>query len=401
MAISDTKLRNILGKVQEPCILSHRDSLQVKVSAKGTLSWQYRCRYAGKQVILTLGRYPGISIKDAQDYIPVFQQWLNDDKDPRVEYKNKNIDDTGGLTLEELTHKWVEKKIPEFKEKTQGVYINHANKWIFGHFDCLVDNMELSQWFKYFDKVKIQGSAKTAGVSLTRIKTIIAWGVKRGLVKDNNPVMRLIVKDVGEKAEVGERVLLLDEVAKIWLAIERSQASPATKMCLQLIFITGARQSEVRTARWHDFNFDSMIWTVPKENSKSGKEISRPISTKMNLILDQLGLIYGRTGFLIPGRAPNTAMTTHSINRYCARIWAVLFDKHNIAKFTPHDSRRTISTRLSEKEVMPHVTEKMLGHAMQGVMAVYNKHDWIKEQLSGYELYWQLIEKSIQEELNK
>jgi integrase len=121
----------------------------------------------------------------------------------------------------------------------------------------------------------------------------------------------------------------------------------------------------------------------------------------MNLILEQLGLIYGRSGFLIPGRAPNTAMTTHSINRYCARIWAVLFDKHNITKFTPHDSRRTISTRLSEKEVMPHVTEKMLGHAMQGVMAVYNKHDWIKEQLSGYELYWQLIENSIQEELGK
>ena len=48
---------------------------------------------------------------------------------------------------------------------------------------------------------------------------------------------------------------------------------------------------------------------------------------------------------------------------------------------------------------MPHVTEKMLGHAMQGVMAVYNKHDWIEEQRDGYNLYWNLIESAIASQL--
>ncbi len=36
---------------------------------------------------------------------------------------------------------------------------------------------------------------------------------------------------------------------------------------------------------------------------------------------------------------------------------------------------------------MPHVTEKMLGHELGGVMAVYNKHDWLDEQRDAYELY--------------
>ena len=37
---------------------------------------------------------------------------------------------------------------------------------------------------------------------------------------------------------------------------------------------------------------------------------------------------------------------------------------------------------------MPHVVEKMLGHELGGVLAVYNKHDWLKkDQLEGYELY--------------
>jgi hypothetical protein len=44
-------------------------------------------------------------------------------------------------------------------------------------------------------------------------------------------------------------------------------------------------------------------------------------------------------------------------------------------------------TNLSGEGVMPHVTEKMLGHELGGVMAVYNKHDWLVEQKDAYELY--------------
>ncbi|WP_349654450.1 Arm DNA-binding domain-containing protein [Pseudoalteromonas sp. S4741] len=56
-------MRKLLGKNQRPCVLSHRDSLSVRVSAKGTITWQYRCRVGGKQVIISLGRYPGLSIQ--------------------------------------------------------------------------------------------------------------------------------------------------------------------------------------------------------------------------------------------------------------------------------------------------------------------------------------------------
>lgn len=80
MPLSDTKLRNLLGKNQEPITLSHRDSLSVRISAKGTITWQYRCRVDGKQVIITLGRCPGLSIKEARSYIPQFQNWLSQKK---------------------------------------------------------------------------------------------------------------------------------------------------------------------------------------------------------------------------------------------------------------------------------------------------------------------------------
>ena len=82
-------------------------------------------------------------------------------------------------------------------------------------------------------------------------------------------------------------------------------------------------------------------------------------------------------------------------------MWDHLFEKYKTPKFLPHDARRSISILLSENGVAPHVTEKMLGHTIPGVMTVYNKHDWIKEQAEAYALYFQLIEDAIKIELQK
>ena len=394
MPLSDTKLRNLLGKNQEPCTLSHRDSLSVRISAKGTITWQYRCRVDGKQVIITLGRYPGLSIKEAQSYIPQFQNWLSQKKDPRIELKLMRNNAKGLPTMTEVAHGWVLTRVPDLKEKTQTLYKNHVKKWVAPYLNdraLPVDNMALHAWVKYFDMVKRDGSPKTAGTILTRIKSILGWAEKRGLVKPINPVLNLNVSDVGEQASVGQRVLQLDEIAKLWLQIESTRATLATKSCLQLIFITGARHSEIGLAKWEHFDFENDVWTLPPENSKTNKAIRRPISSLMKEILNKLATVYGNFEYIIPGSNPRKPMTTHTINRYCCRVWEQLFEKYNMPKFIPHDARRSLSTLLSEHGVAPHLTEKMLGHTMRGVMAVYNKHYWMKEQREGYEIYAKLI----------
>ncbi len=399
MPLSDTKLRNLDGKKQEPKTFTHRDSLGVRVSKKGTITWQYRCRLEGKPIIISLGRYPGLSIKDAQDYIPKLRQWLKENKDPRIELKKRNRQESGCPSISEVTELWLEKRVPDMKPATQVNYKNNADVWIKNKLNMPADNMRLTDWIEYFDMVKEKGSAITAGTILVRIKTIVGWAYKRGVISPNNPVLQLNVADIGKAPTPGSRVLQINEIAKLWIQIEKSKATPATKICLQLIFLTGARQSEVRTAEWCDFNFDSMIWTVPPEKSKTAKPINRPISKKAKELIDSLAMVYGKSGFLIPGANQTKAMTTHSINRFCARMRAHLLTEFKTPKFTPHDSRRSLSTLLSEAGTAPHVTEKMLGHVLRGVMAIYNKHDWIEEQRKAYDDYWRLINKAIEKEL--
>jgi len=155
-----------------------------------------------------------------------------------------------------------------------------------------------------------------------------------------------------------------------------SQTTPATKTCIKLIMLTFDRNSEMREAPLAEFDLDRGIWILPA------------LSEQVIQLIRSLDVVYGKSRtFLIPGQNKNKPLTMHALNRFVRR----LNDKMKVEHFTPHDFRRTGSTRLSENGVMPYVTEKMLGHELGGILAVYNKHDWIDEQLVAYTLFSKIL----------
>jgi integrase len=116
-------------------------------------------------------------------------------------------------------------------------------------------------------------------------------------------------------------------------------------------------------------------------------------------LINEINMAYAGSEYLIPGAHLHSCMTAHSLNRFVTRVWGKLHLSVNMDKFIPHDFRRTIATRLSERDVLPHVSEKILGHELQGIMAIYNKHDWIEEQRKAYELWCDIIDEAIKHEL--
>ena len=74
---------------------------------------------------------------------------------------------------------------------------------------------------------------------------------------------------------------------------------------------------------------------------------------------------------------PLKPMTPHALSRAVARHWPEMGVEK---KFTPHDLRRTLRTKLAEIGVDDIVAERVLGHKLQGMMAVYNRHAYDKEK---------------------
>ena len=70
-------------------------------------------------------------------------------------------------------------------------------------------------------------------------------------------------------------------------------------------------------------------------------------------------------------------MTVYAIDQEAQNISAKL----DIPGFTPHDLRRTCSTKLGEMLVPGHLIDRITNHKPTGITdRVYNKYDYLKEK---------------------
>lgn len=375
MALSDSWLRSVHGKPYDgKSEVTDSDGLSARISPKGVIAFQVRHMQGGKQIRTSIGRYPAMSLREARVKADEIKSGHTNEP--------SEIEDP---TPAQLIDEWMEKYV--MKECREGTQKNY--KYSFSSVknrlpDVPINKITMDMWLTYFDTI----SQRAPGVSknvVTGLKACFNWHIRRGTISPPC-MMSLRARDVGATYKTGTRVLTVSEVCRIWKAIESSRAGTANKVVHLLCLVYGCRLTEARTLRREHLDWDEMVWTVPAEISKTGKPIRRPITSIGRELFERAMISSTDDSLLFPG-AGSEPIEIHSCNRFVARLRAVL----GIAHWRIHDARRTIATRLSEEGVAPYVTEAMLGHALGGVMAVYNRHDWISDQREAYEKWWGMI----------
>jgi integrase len=176
-----------------------------------------------------------------------------------------------------------------------------------------------------------------------------------------SPVDRLSTELVGGAETSRDRVLTDEELRSLW------QAGSTHTPLLRFLLLTGQRIGEAQRATWSHVLGDR--WHIPKEHSKNHRAHWVALSRQA------LALLRGQdeSRKLIFGTATDTGVQAW-LRRWCER-------ERVSPAFRPHDLRRTCATRLNTLGVLPHITEKILNHTMQGVMAVYNRADYAVERI--------------------
>ena len=396
MPLSDKWLKSLHDKAYEgKAFLSDKEGLGAKVSPKGRVSFIYQYRFQGKVSSITMARYPDMSIKEAREWLPKFRNWIKQGINPKEAYKGNESSQGGRVTIQALANDWIKWVEGNRKPKTITLYKSLKNKYLDTMFYGRdINTIRFNEWVGYFDNIASESPVNSANI-LKRVKTMLKWAWERRLIGDLE-IMKLNPSVVGKASKVGDRVHSYWEMALIWREIERSKVTPSNRLILELIMMYGCRNSEMREVEWHDLDFREMVWTIPKHKSKTGEAIRRPIFPKAAEMFETAKTIYGtHRKFVFPSpEGGSKPITIQSINRFSGRIRAKLIKE--VPKWTPHDFRRTLSTRLSEWGVLPHVTEKMLGHKLGGIMAVYNKHDWLEDQREAYNLHFNHLMKAVE-----
>lgn len=198
------------------------------------------------------------------------------------------------------------------------------------------------------------------------------FAAERGIIVDS-PCTR--IRKPIEKPR--ERVLTDNEIQAFWHGLESVDIYPATRLALRLILLTGQRPGEVAGMAWAEL--DAEWWVIPSGRMKNGIEHRVPLTGLADELLEDARSYSGEKAhvFASSHKGGDASITVRSLARSVSRHRQEMGIE---TPFVPHDLRRTVRTRLAEIGIEDVVAEKVLGHQLQGILKVYNRHSYDTEK---------------------
>lgn len=374
--LTDRKLRSLLGVASGKEVkLADGGGLMVRITKSGAISWFFRYRTGGRNCEphrLTLGKYPDISLKQARELRDQCRSWLADGRDPKFQLKLTKSETLKPVTVREALEYWI---IGYAEDNRANVERHKAElrKHIYPYIgDMALADCETRYWLQCFDRMKKKAPV-AAGYVFQMCKQALKFcRVRRYAI--SNALDDLTIPDVGKKQARRDRVLNDKEVGELWSAIwDEKRFREYHANLVKIILVFGCRTQEARLSQLKEWDMDAWIWTVPKEHSKSGEKIVRPIPDAMRPHIERLHEEHKKSGLLL-----GETKSTEAVSQWGRGLYKKLGHEE---KWTLHDLRRTLATHMNNMGISPHVVEQLLGHSMPGVMAIYNRSLYLPEKL--------------------
>lgn len=384
--LSDKKLRSLLSvQQQKETLVADGEGLSARVSKSGVISWVFAYRLGGREARLErikLGNYPEMPLKLARERREQCRAWLAEGKDPRNHLNLTTTQTLKPVTVKEAIDYWIREYATENRanvERHQAQLKKHIYPYI-GSYP--LSECETRYWLDCFDRMK-KTTPVAAGYVFQMCKQALKFcRVRRYAI--SNALDDLTISDVGKKQEKGDRVHSDEELGQLWRATEELKFQPYYAAMIRLLMVFGSRSQEVRLSKWSEWDMKRWIWTVPKEHSKGGEKIIRPIPEAVQPLIESLYRQHKDTGLLLGEMKESSA-----VSAWGRLVWKRL--GHSEA-WSLHDLRRSFSTKLNELGIAPHVVEQLLGHTMPGVMSVYNHSQYLPEKLDALNKWYERLE---------
>ena len=386
--LSDKRIKALLGKSQvKQRVVSDGKGLSIRVSKSGAISFVMFYRLGGRDtppVWLTLGRYPDMSLKMAREKRDQCRTWLAEGIDPRHRIGVIADEPQKPVTVKDALDYWIENYAKE-KRGSWEVCQERFNRHIYKRLGNVpLSNCTVAMWVKCFDEIRETGPV-VAGHTFRDVKQAIKFcRVRRYAIYSE--LDDFTTTDMGERAKKKDRVLTVDELRDVWVClnkdIDNKYLEPGVRMVLTIALVFGCRGKEVRESRWDEWDIDNWVWTVPKENSKNGREIIRPIPPHLRqwiVNLKAIAIMEEKEYLMGDMSREQTCLST-----IVCRLWRKFGHSKS---WSLHDFRRVLATNLNDMGVNPYVVEQLLGHALPGVMGIYNRSQYMDEKLKALTMW--------------
>jgi integrase len=361
---------------------SGAQGLRVQVQPSGHKSYIMRYRLLGKPQKLTLGPVViGLAAARKLAAEAVFE--LSQGRDPAAGKRAIKAEKLrAALAVEDTFFSVSERflKIEGPKLRSVNVRRQQLERLIYPQIGARpIHEIKRSEVVRLLDHVEEQSGPAMAQAVLSIVRRTMSWYAARS-DDFRSPVVRGMGR-VNAKERARERTLNDDELRRVWKAAAGFEGPEGH--FIHFLLLTGARRNEAAGLRFDELSGSD--WLLPARRNKVKTDLLRPLSVAAMEVIARVPRISDTYVFSTGARPLD------GFSRFKRRLDVA----SGVSDWHLHDLRRTARSLMSRVGVRAEDAEQVLGHALPGIQATYNKHDFYLEKKRALEALAGAIEQIV------
>jgi integrase len=375
--LTDTKCRNATTNGKAIRKLADDKGLYLWVYADGRKYWRMRYWLAGKEKSLSLGVYPGVSLKAARESRDTERRHLEENLDPSAERraKKERANLAAENSFEIIAREWYQKQSHIWVQRHADDVRRRLEKNVFPFIGSRpIADIEAPELLAAMRRIEQRGAHDHAHRVLAVCGQVFRYGIATGRCsRDFAADLRGALTPHKKGHQPAVRTEELPQLLKA-MAGYGQIGDRQTQLALQLLALTFVRTTELIGAEWREFDVDAKLWVIPASRMKMNAEHIVPLARQALEILDQLHALGGGSRFILPGRNRDKPISNNTL----------LFALYRLGykgKMTGHGFRSVASTILNETGFHSDVIERQLAHCERNkVRGAYNRAEYLPER---------------------
>ena len=344
---------------------SETPGLGLRVTSNGVKSFMVQRRINKKPQIVTLGRYPEMTIQISRRMAIKALSSISEGVNPTKQKEEKTLKD---ITLGQVFSDYIENRRTTLKANTQKNYVGTFNSYLIEWEDKPIDDISGKMVLQKHREIT-KSSPSRANTVMRHLRAYYRFAINEYEDRNNkpiftyNPVDKLSHHKVWNREKRKQTVIKTYDLKKWYeavMALPQHQYKDiyieSAETCRDLflfILFTGLRRREASTLMWGNIDFKDHSLTI--EDTKNHETHSLPLTPFLLEILERRK---SESPYIFQGTTPDKPLNDPKKQLDKVRKISGVY-------FNLHDLRRTFITIAESLDINTYALKRLLNHKDQ------------------------------------
>lgn len=355
----------------KPYRILDANGLYLYVPVSGKKVWQLRYKISGKEKVMTVGKYPFMSLQEAREKSYEARKTVSEGFDP-VQSKKKTDNDN---SFSSIYREWYLHKKDVWSEGyglELGRMFDDDILPMIGSMDINeIEPMQVLSVIRHFES---RGAMERANKARRRCGEVFRYAIVTGRAK-YNPAPDLADAMKGYRKK-NYPFLPASQIPAFNAALSTYTGSVVSRIATQILQYTALRTKELRSMQWENVDFENRMITIDEGVMKGRKTHLVPMSDQVVLLLETIRpMTQPVSNFVFAGR--NDKKKPISENAVLLVIRQIGYE----GLASGHGFRHQFSTILNEHGWPQDAIEKQLAHSdKNSIRGIYNHAQYLDKR---------------------